>query len=71
MLIGGAVLIGTLRAQEEVLFGVLFGGCWGSAGFVFFATGLGALLQGKRLRFKQKRPGSYELVEDEKDNKTN
>ena len=70
-LVGGAVLIGTLRAQEEILFGILFGGCWGFVGLGFFLTGVSALVRGKRLRFKQKRPGSYELAEDEEDQKTN
>lgn len=70
-LVGGGVLIGTLRAQEEILFGILFGGCWGSVGLGFLLTGVSALLRGKPLRFKQKRPGSYEITEDEEEQKPN
>lgn len=69
--VGGAVLIGTLRAQQEILFGLLFGGCWGSVGLGFLLTGVNALLRGKRLRFKQKRPGKYEIVEDEGERTSN
>ncbi len=65
--VGGAVLIGTLRAQQEVLFGILFGGCWGSVGLGFLLTGVSALLRGKRLRFKQTSPGKYEIAEDAED----
>ncbi len=64
-LVGGAVLIGTLRAQEEILFGILFGGCWGSVGLGFLLTGVNALVRGKPLRFKEKGPGKYEVVVDE------
>lgn len=71
MLMGGAVLIGTLQAQQDILFGILFAGCWGSVGFAFFLTGLGALLQGKRLRFKQNSPGKYEIAEADQEQKSN
>lgn len=61
-LVGGAVLIGTIRAQEEILFGILFGGCWSVVGWSLALTGIGALLRGKPLRFKRKRAGEYEIV---------
>lgn len=70
-LVGGGVLIGTLRAQEEILFGILFGGCWGTVGLGFLLTGVSALLRGKRLHFKPKGSGKYEIVEDEEETKLN
>lgn len=66
-IMGGIVLLETMRMQQEIVFGLLFGGCWGFVGLGFLLTGLGALLRGKPLRFRQKGAGTYEIVLDETD----
>ena len=63
--IGAGVAIETFRRQEEILFGILFGGCWSFVGITFFATGVRALLRGKPLHLRQKSAGKYELTEDD------
>ena len=68
-LMGALVLIAAWRTRQEILFGILFGGCWGSVGLMFLLTGLGALVRGKPLRFKQTGSGSY-TIEQDKDSAT-
>ena len=63
--IGAGVAIETFRRQEEILFGILFGGCWSFVGITFFATGVRALLRGKPLHLRQKSAGKYMLTEDD------
>lgn len=52
-------------ALEDVLFGILFSGCWVTVGLAFFITGLSALLRGKGLGLRPARDGSMELVPSE------
>lgn len=47
---------------EDIIFGVLFSGCWLTVGLGFFITGLGSLLRGTGLGLRPARDGSMELV---------
>lgn len=63
--VAGMVLTSALRAAQDIWFAVIFGVCWGGVGLSLLLSGLGALLRGKPLRFKQTGPGSYTIESDE------
>lgn len=48
--------------QDETFFGLLFGGCWTVVGGSFFLTGIGALVGGKPLALRYRKPGEMEIV---------
>ncbi len=60
--VGVLVLIESIRRNQEVLFGILFGGCWSFVGFGFLSAGLGALLRGKPLHLRPDGRGGNTLV---------
>ncbi len=65
--IGGLVAAKGLKdwqslAFEDIVFGVLFSGCWLTVGLGFFITGLGSLLRGTGLGLRSAQDGSMELV---------